>query len=281
VLLPPRARGARAPAAHGPLSDLLTHLDPLLCVARDPALKGRTEFYDPKGQLLHSSAGGAPQDAIVVVLDKKLPLFKAVLEHKCLANTEFNAKKLRELGQGYAIEEFIAFDHPENRVKLKNGLFSETRTNLYKGKDGLVHIGREKIVSGNGTIVTSEDPNMGTGVGYEDQTGAQSVGRLHTHPNSDNREMAGVPAHHPSGADVSSQNEAGYYDVVVSPLFVFFINNKNASAMVFSIKDTFSNNAVKGYLAKNREAEAYYEKAKTWPAWYTDGFNKDNNPWAR
>jgi hypothetical protein len=274
------ARAASAPAQ--PLADVVKRLGPLLCAAPNPAMKGRTDFYDHKGALVHSSAGGSPEDAVVVLMENKEPLFREILAHKCPPDKALDPKKLRELGQPYAIREFIDFDSPRGRVKLKNGLFSETKTFLYKSGDGVVRVGREKLVSGNAMEVSSDDKNAGGTGGAEGQPESQRVGKLHTHPNSDDHTMGlGAPAHHPSPQDVSQDNERGYYDVVVSPLFVFFINRPKSGSLVFDRKDPLGDNKVKDYLKKSAEADEYYERYKKFPAWFNDDFNKKNNPWTR
>jgi hypothetical protein len=253
---------------------------PTDCEAPDPALKGRTDYYDRKGVFLRGSKSGAPEDAIVIFPGNSAAAFKAAVSRPCPEGQVLDDRALRRLGQAYAIEEFIRFDSPRNRVKLANGLISEMRTQLYKGADGVVHIGREKIVSGNATEVAENDRNEG-GSGYEKQGPDKTVGRLHTHPNSDSHEMLGVPRHHPSPADVSTVNEYGYCDVVVSPLYIFLINNRAADSMVFARHDAFGENPVKAYVKKAAEADAYYAQHKSFPAWFNDDFNRKNNPWAQ
>jgi hypothetical protein len=250
------------------------------CAAPDPALKGRTDYYDSKGGFLRGSKSGAAEDAVVVLIGNGEARFKEASSRRCPPGQALDDRALRRFGQAYAIEEFIRFDSAKNRVKLPNGLISEMRTQLYRGADGLVHIGREKIVSGNAAEVSEDDHNEG-GTGYENQGPEKTVGRLHTHPNSDSHEMVGVPRHHPSPADVSRVNEFGYSDVVVSPLYIFFINNKNADAMVFARHGTFEDNPVKAYVQKAAEADAYYAQHKSFPAWFNDDYNRKNNPWAR
>jgi hypothetical protein len=253
---------------------------PVYCAAPEPALKGRTDYYDRKGTFLRGSKTGAPEDAIVIFPGNSAARFKAASSRPCPAGEVLDDRALRRLGQAYAIQEFIRFDSARNRVKLANGLISEMRTQLYEGADGVVHIGREKIVSGNATEVAEDDRNEG-GSGYEKQGPDKTVGRLHTHPNSDSREMLGVPRHHPSPADVSTVNEYGYCDVVVSPLYIFLINDKDADSMVFARHDTFGDNPVKAYVKKAAEADAYYAQHKSFPAWFNDDFNRKNNPWAQ
>ena len=253
---------------------------PEFCALPNPGLKGRTDYYDRKGAFLRGSKSGAPEDAIVIFTGNSEAGFKEATSRPCPAGQALDDHALRLLGQAYAIEEFIRFDAARNRVKLPNGLISEMRTQLYKDADGVVHIGREKIVSGNATEVTENDRNEG-GTGYEKQGAEKTVGRLHTHPNSDSHEMFGVPRHHPSPPDVSRVNEYGYCDVVVSPLYVFLINNKDADPMVFARHDTFGDNPVKAYVKKSAEADAYYAQHKSFPAWFNDDFNKTNNPWAQ
>jgi hypothetical protein len=271
---------AALPASAQDYEAIFKKFEPLLCVAPDAKLKGKTDFYGANGYLLHTMEDGAQADAVAVVPEPKLALFKAVLERKCADGKVFNAAKLRELAQPYAIHDLIAFDAPANREKLENGLFSETKTFLYKGKDGLVHHGREKIVSGDGTIVTDLDPNKG-GAGFEDQGQDKILGKMHTHPNSDNGKMFPIPSHKPSPQDVSSLNDSGYYDVVLSPLYVYFINHKQAKPLVIWREQPFGDNPVKKYLIKDAQAEAHYALTKKYPSWWTEDFNKQNNPWAR
>lgn len=272
-------------AAQQSHNDALSKLDPLLCAAKDAKLKGRTEFFDAKGLPLLSLKDGAAEDAIVIVLGKKADLLREIAGKPCPEGKEYNAAKLRQLGQGYAIEEFIAFDGPASRRPIPHQapggftVYSEMRVNLYRGKDGLVHTGRERIYSDHGTIVSEDDPNAG-GVGYEDQPSAKQVSHLHTHPNSDMHFPNGIARHHPSDADVSHSNANGYFDVVVTPKFVFFINNPNAEPMVFDRKNPFGDNAVKAYVAKAAEADQYYARNKKFPPWFNEQLNK-SNPWAQ
>ena len=245
---------------------------------------GRTEFYDAKQTLLHASAGGCREDAIVVLVgNKELNAFKRALAVKCAPGTVADACGLRGLGQAYAISEYIAFDAARNRVELGNGIFAETKTYLYlDSEDALIHTGREKLI-GSGTSVYPTDPNRG-GVGYKNQKQEQSLSDLHTHPNSgqlvSTGSTIGVARHHPSDADTDPTKLHDYFDVVVSPLFVYFVNNRRADAMVFSRKDPFGDNPVKAYLAKDREADAYYQRYRAFPAWYHD-YAQKNNPWSQ
>jgi hypothetical protein len=245
---------------------------------------GRTEFYDPKQNLLFSSAGGCKEDAIVVLVDaKNTAAFKRLLATKCPAGTVVDACPLRGYGQAYAISEYIAFDAPRNRVSLGNGVLAETKTYLYLDpEDRLIHVGREKLV-GSGTDVYPTDPNRG-GTGYKTQSEGQSVGDLHTHPNSGkllaSGAEVGVARHHPSPADTNETKLHDYFDVVVSPLYVYFINNRLADSMVFSRKNAFGDNPVKVYLLKDAEAERFYDRNRVFPAWSHD-YAEKNNPWSR
>ncbi len=243
---------------------------------------GRTEFYDGKQNLLFAAAGGCREDAIVVLVDEKqLSAFKRASATRCAAGTALDPCGLRAFGQAYAIAEYIAFDSRRNRVALGNGLLFETKTYLYLDpEDGLIHTGREKLV-GSPTDVLPTDPNHG-GNGYKGQTQERSLSDLHTHPNSGvfltSGSQIGVARHHPSDADTDPSKLHDYFDVVVSPLFVYFINNRHADTMVFSRQDPFGANPVKEYLAKDREADAYYHSHRSYPAWYHDYADK-NNPW--
>jgi hypothetical protein len=245
---------------------------------------GRTEFYDAKQNLLFASAGGCKEDAIVVLTEaKNAGEFKRLLGTKCPAGTALDACRLRGFGQAYAFSEFVAFDAPHNRVSLGNGILAETKTYLYRDpEDALIHIGREKLV-GSGTDVYPTDPNRG-GTGYKTQSQAQGVGDLHTHPNSGklltSGSEIGVARHHPSPADTSETKIHDYFDVVVSPLYVYFINNRFTDSMVFSRKDAFGDNAAKAYLQKDREAETFYDQHHAFPAWYHD-YAQKNNPWSQ
>ncbi len=264
---------------------LVQQLIPVLCVVEDRSLKGRTEFYDAKGMpidLPAGTVGSAKEDAVVVVPEKKRELFDTIVKYRgrCPSKTPLlSAQKLREVGQAYAIKEFIDFDSKENRVKIGNGLISEMRVYLYKSTDGMVRIGREKLVSFNAAEVTSTDVNQGGSGGFEGQ--AQPVGKLHTHPNSDNTSMVGIPRHHPSEQDLSHQNESGYYDVVVSPLYVYFIDSPLAQPIVVWRENPFGENEVKAYLTKSAEADEYYARNKKFPDWYSGEASKKGNPWAR
>jgi len=245
---------------------------------------GRTEFYDAKQNLLFASAGGCKEDAIVVLVDAKATAaFKRLLALKCPAGTALDACRLRGEGQAYALSEFISFDAPHNRVSLGNGIMAETKTYLYlDSEDHLIRIGREKLV-GSGTDVYPTDPNRG-GTGYKTQREDQSVGDLHTHPNSGkllaSGSEVGIARHHPSPADTNEMKIHDSFDVVVSPLYVYFINNRLADSMVFSRKDPFGDNAVKSYLRKDREAQTYYDLNHAFPAWYHD-YAEKNNPWSQ
>lgn len=241
--------------------------------------RGLTEFYTPEGTFLAAIAGSA-QNAVAIVDKDKVGLFREILAFSAAPANEcarLNPAYLRGMGQTYAIEEFIAFDAPGNRVALGNGVLSETLAYLYVGKDGVVHLGREKVVGDNGMMVTEGDRNVG-GTGYEEQGQNKRVGKLHTHPNSDAKGFAFAPAHHPSEKDYGGK-EADYYDVVVSPAYVYFINRRGAEQMVFARHNTFGDNPVKGYLAKRSQADAVYAKTGKWPAWFTDAFNSKSNPW--
>lgn len=261
---------------------VVQQLIPVLCVAEDRSLKGRTEFYDAKGMPLPVPPGAvapAKEDAVVVVLEKKRALFDTIVKYRgrCPAATPLlSAQKLRETGQAYAIREFIDFDSESNRVKMANGLISEMRVNLYKSADGMVRVGREKLVSFNAAEVTSTDVNQGGTGGFEGQK--DPVGKLHTHPNSDNTSMVGIPRHHPSDQDLAHQNESGYYDVVVSPLYVYFIDSPLAATIVVWRANPFGDNEVKAYLRSDAAAQAYYEAHKAFPPGYDA---KKNNPWSR
>jgi hypothetical protein len=250
------------------------------CAAPNANLAGRTDYFDAKGVFLRGSKSGAPEDAVVLLFGKGRGLFDEAVSRPCPAGQVPDDQALRKLGQAYAIEEFIRFDSAKNRVKLANGLISEMRTQLYRGADGVVHIGREKIVSGNATEVSDDDHNVG-GTGYENQGPEKSVGRLHTHPNSDSHEMLGIPRHHPSDQDVSHVNDSGYSDVVVSPLYVYLINNKNAGALVFARHDTFGDNPVKAFVKKEAELDEYYDKHKSWPPGTNWDEYKKSNPWSQ
>jgi len=193
-----------------------------------------TKFFNSAGEQIFQSNDGL-ENAIVSIEDDQLASFQNRL---VFAQTidGFNPDDdnfvdgLRDLGIGYAIDDFKAFFNENRRDIGENRLANEHKTFLYL-RDGLVRPGSENI-QGDAFNVVGGSPL---------RSGAK--GKLHIHPNAGKSAGFGRTfTHKPSSNDVTGwkfSRSPLHFDVVVSDKYIYFINNNQSENLAVPFRNTF------------------------------------------
>lgn len=204
-----------------------------------------TLYYSSTGVLLFASRDNL-ENMLVIIDASNVEAFGNRIESAVMTtdpkmrqdinSNSFN-RSLRNLGsQKYATEMFENFynkNKSDQDQTAATGYMNEHGTWLYKDANGVVRTGAEnQVTSASGGV--RQEPDA-----------ANSVGRLHTHPNAGKpADMGLLYSHGPSPEDENRINSTGYFDVIVSPKQIYLYNSTKNATIILNLKNTFSSDDI-------------------------------------